>query len=244
MNVTSLGTPAAINFESTVANVNNGEFTGGGFAASPAAGQLDSGAWSVTDLSGTQLSRGYTSSGGSSEGIYSFDVLGGGTSHTLGVKPDNNDFNPGTITLRVQNSTGVAVGAWAISYDLFTFNNTNSSSTFNFEYSTTGVRAFTPVPAVNFSSPGAADAIPAWVSQGTKSATIAASVANTGILFLRWTSTDSSAMGGTRDSLALDNISVSAVPEPTAFLFGGLVCGVIGVGVGTRRLFAVRQSDG
>ena len=40
------------------------------------------------------------------------------------------------------------------------------------------------------------------------------------------------------EAFAFDDIMVSAVPEPTAFLFGGLVCGVIGLGFARKKLFA------
>jgi hypothetical protein len=232
--ISSVNTASLIDFESTLTGVNNGAYTGAGFGAG--SGQLDAGAWAITDLSGAELARGYTSgSGAAGVGLYSFDVLGGGTSHTFGVKPDNNDFNIGTVTLRVANMTGSTIGSWAISYDLFSFNNTNTSSTFNFSFSTDGTN-FTSVSALNFASPGTADATPAWSSGTNRSTTISANVANNGILFLRWTSTDNVGGGNVRDSLALDNISVTAVPEPGAFLFAGLVCGVFGLKAGGRRL--------
>jgi hypothetical protein len=53
-------------------------------------------------------------------------------------------------------------------------------------------------------------------------------------------------------TLSVDNLIVAttfaevagvAIPEPTAFLFGGLVCGVIGLGVGARRLLAKQPTN-
>ncbi|WP_148074890.1 hypothetical protein [Bythopirellula goksoeyrii] len=41
--------------------------------------------------------------------------------------------------------------------------------------------------------------------------------------------------GGSSDQY-FDNLTISAVPEPSAFLFGGLVCGVLGLGLAKKKL--------
>jgi hypothetical protein len=71
---------------------------------------------------------------------------------------------------------------------------------------------------------------------------LSATVGNSSRLYLRWTGDDVSG-SGSRDEFGLDNITVSAVPEPGAVLFGGLVCGVIGVAVVARKLLGCGQLD-
>ena len=58
LSLTGLGTPATIDFESTLSNVNNGTFAGGGFDSSPSSGQLDSDAWSSSGFNGGNASFG------------------------------------------------------------------------------------------------------------------------------------------------------------------------------------------
>jgi len=54
---------------------------------------------------------------------------------------------------------------------------------------------------------------------------------------------DNVTIGTASGSINYD-FETAAVPEPTATLFGGLVCGVTGVGVGLRRLLAKPLCDG
>jgi hypothetical protein len=146
-------------------------------------------------------------------------------------------FNPGTVILRVLNSTGSTVPAWDIEYDVSAFNDQDRSNTVNFAYSTDDI-TYTTVGGLVFTTDEAEDAMPAWETV-LRSTQIPASVADGANLFLRWTiSFTGGGSSSQYDQLALDNISVTAVPEPAAFLFGGLVCCVIGLTVGVRRLFS------
>lgn len=62
--------------------------------------------------------------------------------------------------------------------------------------------------------------------------------ANGETLWLRWVELNDA---GADHGLAIDNFTFSAgsatVPEPGAYLFGILICGVIGIAIGTRKLF-------
>lgn len=72
--------------------------------------------------------------------------------------------------------------------------------------------------------------------------TVSSTISNVSIppsatFWIRWTDFNATLMD---DGLAVDMFNITAtfatVPEPGAFLFGGLVCGVIGLAVGGRRL--------
>jgi hypothetical protein len=253
LDVSSVNTPVTITFDSTLTGVNFGAFTGGGFEpGTSTAGRLDSDAWAVAGMSEGSLSFGGTATGGdfargSSEegvlfgGVYGFDTIegGGGVNRILGIQPTGGDFTPGDITLRIQNETGMAISLWDVSYDAFEYNDSNLSASIKFSWSTDNI-TYTAIPGLDFSSPltnpGGEDD---WSAAASRSTTIASDpIANTGYLYLRWSFTNSSpenVLGG--DQLGIDNISVAAVPEPRAFLIGGLVCGVIGLAKVGRRLF-------
>jgi hypothetical protein len=42
------------------------------------------------------------------------------------------------------------------------------------------------------------------------------------------------------EQIAMDTFAIEGVPEPSAFLFGGLICGVIGLGYAGRRFVGVK----
>jgi hypothetical protein len=238
--VTTIGETTLITFDDALTGVTNGEFLGEGFHSSPSNGQLDSDSWSVdaesTTLSfggsaspGTEFGRGQLSDPTSVNvgGLWSFDI--GGNS-TLGVQPHGNYFTPGSITLRVRNDTGMMVTAWNIAYDIFHFNDSARSISIDFSYAVgmTTPESFTSVP-IDFDSPALGEAAPSWSGPIAKSTVIPASVANESHLFLRWTfnTSDQGAPASIQDEVALDNISVTAVPEPAALLFGMMLCGLI-----------------
>jgi hypothetical protein len=258
--VGSAGVAEVIDFESSKSDVNVGAYVGTGFAPSPASGQLDSDSWAIenngsgpnsdmdfgeTRTAGSgdaEFARGLSNTGATGGGIWSFDTDNNGTSgdsHALGIQPTTamSIFNPGTVILRVLNSTGSTVPAWDIEYDVSVFNDQDRSNTVNFAYSTDDI-SYTTVGGLLFTTDESEDAMPAWETV-LRSTQIPASVADGANLFLRWTiSFTGGGSSSQYDQLALDNISVTAVPEPAAFLFGGLVCCVIGLTVGVRRLFS------
>jgi hypothetical protein len=239
--ILTAGTPSqTITFDSTLANVNNGAFTGAGFAPSPSAGQLDSDSWAVTGngmsaagdvaFGGTNTSaeaaRGASAGGVTDGGIYGFDVDNtAGVNRALGLQPAGNNFTPGSITLRVLNSTGVTQSLWGVAYDVFVLNNEDRSNSVVFAWSTNGT-SFTTISGLTVTSPAAASGSPAWAAT-SQATNIAATVANGGNLYLRWTFADVGG-SGSRDEFALDNITV-AVPEVSPFVFGGAICTLAGL---------------
>lgn len=204
-------------------------FTGSGFTSSPGAGQLNSNEWQVTGLQagdttfgGTFTSGTYaagTSSGAvTGEGIYAFNV-GGANGATLGVQPDPNDFTPGSLVLRIQNNTNTTLSGFEIEYDLFIFNDTARSNALNFAYSSDNIN-YTSIGSLDRSSTATADSSPSWTSELSLKATISnISLSDGEVFYLSWMSDRVGGGGPTDDQIAIDNIGVTAIPEPSSFAF-------------------------
>lgn len=237
-----------IDFDATVNGVNNEAFTGTGLQPSPNSGQLDSDAWAVTGWSdgnlafgGTQstastdYTRGVSSGGVNTGGIYGFDVdATAGVNRSLGIQPGGSDWAPGTLTLRIRNSTGATVGSFDIAYNVYVRNDQGRANSFNFSHSTDG-SAFTSESSLNLTSTATADGSPQFVAQSRSITVSGLSVADGGFFYLRWSGADVSG-GGFRDEFALDDIVITAigvpVPEPETY---ALVAGVGLVGFGLWR---------
>lgn len=227
--ISTANTASVVDFESTIADVNNGQFTGAGVSASPTAGQLDSDTFAFSSGTGN-LGLGSSSGSVSSGGVYSFNTsaTAGGSTASLGIQPTGSAFTAGSVTMSIRNSTGQSIDSWDIAYDVFVFNDQARANSFNFSFSTDGT-SFTNIGALDLTSPTTSDGgSVAWV-RNARSTNISASVANNGQLFIRWTGDDVSG-SGSRDQFALDNISVTAVavPEPTSATLLGLIaaCGL------------------
>ena len=221
-----------VTFDATLTGVSNGQFAGTGFQATPVAGQLDSDAWAFTGWSDgdlafggnrttatTDYTRGNVSAAQGTGGIYSY----GTTDRQLMIQPGGSDFAPGNMTLRVQNNTGSLLNSFTVSYELYVRNDAARSSSFNFSYSTDGT-SFTNVSTglFQYTSPTTADAL-GWRSLGTPQTTLSASVASGDFFFMRWSGARVSGTG-IDDEFGLDDITVNAVPEPSALALLSLGC--------------------
>ena len=231
LNITS-----TITFDSTVPDVNNGKFAGTGFQPNPAVGQLDSDSWASTGWSagnlpfgGTQVTpntdyaRGSSAGGVTTGGFYAFDVGGGNTA--LGLQPGQiagRDFAPGTLTLRLQNNTGATIDSLEIAYVIYVRNDTRRANSFNFSYSADD-STYTSVAALDYVSPLTADATPSWVANNRSTTISGLTLGDGGFFYLRWSGADAGGNGNVRDEFALDDISVTPVPEPAEW---GLICTV------------------
>lgn len=234
LSLSTAGTPFVISFDAAVSGVSAGVFDGSGFEPAATGGRLSSNAFAVTGWSdgnlafgatrttaNTDYTRGVSTGGVSTGGMYAFD-LGGTQGRSLGFQPVANDWAPGTVTLKITNNTGAAVNSIAVSYKLFVRNDQGRSNSFNFSYSADDV-TYTAVSALDYASPAAADASPAFIQVTTP---VTATTINLGTLlangasfYLRWNSNDV-AGSGSRDEFALDDISVtltaSGIPNCTA----------------------------
>ena len=207
---------STINFDTPISNVNQA-FSGAGLATSPNSGQLDADAWSITGFSdGSQVfgqtatsgdfARGTSTGGVTTGGLYAFEVSSG--NKALGIQPGGSDWTPGSITLKVVNTSNGTINDIDLSYLVYVRNDQNRSSSFNFSYSTDG-NTFQSVSSLNLTSSANAASNPAW-QQTTKSI----SLNNLGLapnadFYLRWTGGDAGG-SGSRDEFAIDNISLTA----------------------------------
>ncbi len=200
-------------------------FAGTGFEPNPTAqGRLNSNAWATTGWSDGTLAFGGTSTTGDhargafgtariTAGIHAYTGAPGSTANpSLLIQPGGSDFAPGTLTLRIQNQGSTTITSLSVSYNLYVRNDQGRSSSFNFSHSADN-STYTPVGALDYTSPVAADASPSWVLVSTapsRSTTInGLNIAPNDYYYIRWSSADV-AGSGTRDELGLDDISINA----------------------------------
>ncbi|NGZ89409.1 T9SS type A sorting domain-containing protein [Psychroflexus maritimus] len=217
--ITAEDTDFVIDFDNTVAGVNNGQFNGSGFSPSPATGQLNSEAWKTTGMSdgdsnfgdtetSGDFARGPSTGGETTGGFYAFETSSNNLS--LGFQGAGSDFTPGTITLRAQNQTGTTVTDVDLSYILYVYNDQDRANSFNFEYSTDGSN-YTTVASLDFTSQEVADGSPVWASNSKSTSISNLSIADGAYFYLRWESDDVS-VSGSRDELAIDDITINFNP--------------------------------
>jgi PEP-CTERM motif len=234
-------TTETIDFDTTVAGVENGAFTGAGFQSSPTSGQLDSDAWAMTGWSDGNLAfggtittgdyaRGTASGGVTTGGVYGFDVdPTAAVDSALGFQPGGTDWNPGTVTLQIVNNTGITLDSLSLSYDVYIYNDQERSNSFNFSYSSDD-STYSPVSALDLASAEASDASPAWVANARSTTITGLNIADGASFYLRWSGADISG-SGSRDQFGLDNIEITAgapVPEPSTWFAAALALAVVG----------------
>lgn len=221
LNITQANTVYTIDFDNTVAGVNEGQFTGSGFTPSPVGGQLNSEAWRVVlsgtdsinfgateDVPSTNYTRGIHNGGVSTGGVYAFTINSSPINRAIGIQPTEDQFTPGRIVLRMINNTGCFISTVQINYNILVFNDRNRANSFNFSYSLDD-QTYIPVSSLDFTSTELADGSPKWD-------TTSMSVTLDGIfweadayLYIAWDGDDVSG-SGERDEFALDDITIEA----------------------------------
>ncbi|MBI2966697.1 MAG: PKD domain-containing protein [Bacteroidetes bacterium] len=193
-------------------------FTAAGFAPAPAAGQLSSNDWAVRGFSQDTLldfgetattgdfARGISTGSVNTGGIYAFDVGGGNA--IFGVQPTDNDFTPGSVTLKIQNNTGVPVTDFEIEYAIWCYNDQNRSNSLNFSWSSDNI-TYSLVPPLNFATPQPLDSPASWVSTYMATLITGLNLANGSYFYLRWSGNDAGG-SGSRDEYGVDNIKIIA----------------------------------
>lgn len=210
-----------IDFATSVTGVNNSIFTGTGIAATPAAGQLNSNAWEFIGWSdgntayGGNYTTGDFARGASAGGIVTAGIYactsspGSAANPALMVQPALNDFTPGTLTLRIRNtSVSSILNQIDLTYKLFVRNDEGRANSFNLQWSSDNVN-YDDVPAGAYTSPAVADAN-GWVQVLNPTVSISGfSVAPGNYFYIRWTCNEVSG-SGSRDEFGLDDIAVTA----------------------------------
>lgn len=204
------------NFDSTIFSADFSGFTGGGFASSPTATQLDSDNWKAAGLSdgdgsfgGTHTSgdfaRGGSSGGETTGGAYGFDV--GSGNRALGVQPTASDWTPGSFVLKFQNNSGGELTDVDVSYTVYVYNDQDMANSFNFSHSAND-SDYSDVSGLDYTSAVAAAGSPSWESVSRSTTISGLSVSDEGYYYLRWSGDDAGG-SGSRDEFALDDVKVA-----------------------------------
>ena len=184
-------------------------FTAAGFAPDPGPGQLDSDLWEATGFSAADdLTRGPSTGGVSSGGVYAFEV--GSGNHTLGVQPTTSDFTPGSFRLTLQNDTGAPLTQIQIAYVVWVLNNGDRANNWELGIDENADGTLdTRIDAASLTSPETAEAGAAWAANPRMAThTFTTPVLAGGSFTIAWVSDDVSG-GGSRDEFGLDRVSVT-----------------------------------
>lgn len=223
LQVSAADTRFLIDFDNTVSGVNNGKFTGAGITTTASTtGQLNSNSWACTGMSdgtlnfgGTGTSADFTngvSTGGvTTGGMYAFTVAT--SNNAIGFQPTGSDWEPGTLTLKIQNKSGSTATSLSISYIVYVYNDGGRSSNFNFSHSADN-NTYTSVGALDLLSTVTADAGANlyWKAYVRTTTITGLSIGNNGFYYVKWSGSAGSG-SGTRDEFALDDISVVLNPS-------------------------------
>ena len=196
-------------------------FTAGGFTSTPSAGQLDSDEWRIEGLSdgnGTwggshttgDFARGPNDGAVSTGGIYAFDVGSGNI--TLGFQATAGDVTSGKLILRLVNTGSDPITQLDVSYKIIDYNDQNRANTLNFAYGegSTEPGTFTTVSAMDFTTTEVASPSPIWITTNRSTTITGLNVAQDQFIYLVW-ETDDVSGSGSRDEIAIDDISFSNV---------------------------------
>lgn len=215
LSITNSGNDFMIDFDSTLASVNNDQFMGSGFSPSPIPGQLNSQAFIMGGFSDGSMAfgdtrttgdfaRGASSGGVGSGGCYAFEVVPG--NFALGAQPTGSDWTPGTIGLKVVNNTDSIIQAITISYDIYVNNDQPRGNSLNFSHSANDV-SYVMEPTMDYTSPTTSDGL-GFVDTARSITITGLSIPNTAFYYFQWESNDASGSGG-RDEIAIDNIVIN-----------------------------------
>jgi hypothetical protein len=148
----------------------------------------------------------------------------------IGLKNSSDQF----ITLRMQNTTGLSITSWTVGYNVEQYSKGASATEILFSYSLNGTSFITTnlsggaLVTANNTAP--VDQNLASVLSTSRNATITETIANNSEIWFRWTYNHTS---GTSVHMGIDDIAVSAVPEPSTYALLGI--GMLGLMILRRK---------
>ncbi|TRX72017.1 T9SS type A sorting domain-containing protein [Carboxylicivirga sp. M1479] len=222
LSITTINQADVITFDQTLDGINNGIFNASGFSPSPNEGQLDSDGLIITGFSDgdvllgeTKLdgdfARGASEGGVGTGGIYAFKVAE--NDYALGLQPGGTDLTPGDIIIKIINNTGGVVNSIDISYDIYEYNDQNRSCSVNLSTSENSID-YTPKASTDYLTQEVAEATPTWIKQ-EQNLSQNQNIPNSATFYLKFTIDDAGG-SGSRDEIAIDNISIRFNDTPTS----------------------------
>jgi len=142
-------------------------------------------------------------------GLYAF-YASGASNPAVGFQPTESDATPGYLTLRVYNGTGTAVDRVEVTFDACYFNDEDRSQSYTLQYSTDDA-SYTDTSATSF-TPEAGSLSPTWVCVPFTATMTGLSLSSGSYLYVRWYTHDNGGTGS-RDELAIDDVTVTALGE-------------------------------
>ncbi|CAA6689438.1 MULTISPECIES: PEP-CTERM sorting domain-containing protein [unclassified Lentimonas] len=241
---------AVVTFDATTAGVTNDQYAGAGRSSNPSAGQLDSEFYA-------QLKQGFD--GGNASNAAARGVTTGTTGPSAGngfyAADINNDGNrsfayqAGNDNLEAFDfriTSSAALTAFDISFDAQYFKLTSGRVTgLNFSYAIdaggdaitdaeVNALSFTANTDLNIAGTLGATAN-VWNDLGNLSTTISASVAAGDAIILRFEGITIEGAGGSRTFNSVDNLKISAVPEPGTYALLAGMCALSAVALRRRQ---------
>ncbi|TWU25817.1 hypothetical protein [Bythopirellula polymerisocia] len=137
------------------------------------------------------------------------------------------------------NSTGVDISTFAVTWDVEQYSQNTRSTTVDFNYNSNG-GGFTQSGVVGTTLTSAITGTESNLSSvSTTSRSVIVNLSTplaSGQSILFGWGIANGAGSGSNAHIGVDNLTVTAVPEPSAFLFGGLICGVLGANQLRKRM--------
>ncbi len=155
------------------------------------------------------------------------------TDRSLGFMTSGSYASPNNVMAFYQNNTGSTISSLNISYDIERYRINSAAASVSMFYSTNGTSWTSITGTTSSFSTGTSSYTFASPTTDSKSISLSAlSIASGTSLYLRWSfnTTGSSSQG-----LGLDNISLTAVPEPSTYAAMAGAVALLGVMVHRRR---------
>lgn len=168
-----------------------------------------------------------------------YNLGGASTDRALGVMTSGSFSSPNSLMLQMINSTGGTVTSinFGFDWERFRINSAAASGTF---FASSNGSTWTPIASGNSGafatgSSSYGSPINSMINAVSVSGSITGLSINNGEnYYLRW---DFITSGSNSQAIGIDNLSITAVPEPTSMVLVGLV-GAAGVAVRARRRLA------